>query len=270
VDRLLGLSREPFALVADGALYWESDERADLRQELAAALRQGRSVRLQGPPGSGRRSLLARVAGDLAAAPVPVALCEAPHEATPEAFLSALGETLGAKAPAGADLLTLAEHLYRRLVEVFCTARSAVVVLPWVAAGAVAEEIGILAELRLLGRPLVAVAVLDAPPLTGGELVSFAVPPLTADDLRDCLAQRCAAVGRADLLPPAALEACLAAPLDLPTALDRARRVLRAQVFAAALGQDATTLPRSEPPLFDPTQMQEMRRLLDSLSPDTV
>lgn len=268
MDRCLGLSRDPFAPAADGALYWESEERAELRRQLADRLLQGCSARLEGRPGSGRRSLLVRVAGDLAEGGAPVALLEAPEPDGPETFLAGLASTVGALPPAGGDLLSLAETLYGRLVDVFCAARPAVVVLPWAPTGAVAEEVGILAELQLLGRPLVAVAVLGTPALPAGGFAPVSLPDLTPTDLRDCLAHRCAAAGRVDLLAPDALGGCLAGAPGLPAALRRARAALRAGVFAAALRPREAAVSPSPPPVLDPAQVQEVRRLLDSLSPD--
>ncbi|MDF1553031.1 MAG: hypothetical protein P1P84_08215 [Deferrisomatales bacterium] len=270
MERRLGLSRDPFSPLADGELYWESAARGELRRQLAEQLRSGCSVRLEGTPGSGRRSLLARVADELAAGGAPVALLDGPGEETPEAFLAGLAAAVGANPPSGAGLLTLAEHLYCRLVDVFCAARPAVVVLPWAPAGDVAEEIGILTELRLLGRPLVAVAVVGSPALPTGEFASVAVPELSPDDLCDCLAHRCAAAGRADLLSPAALEACLAGAPGLPTALRRARALWRARVFASALEALEAPATPTPPPVLDPAQVEEVRQLLQSLSPDAL
>ena len=270
MERRLGLSRDPFAPSADGELYRESDERAGLRRRLSDRLLLGCSARLEGTPGSGRRALLNRVAGDLAAGGTPVALFEGSGEEGPEAFLAGLAATVGAEPPSGADLLTLAEHLYRRFVEVFCAVRPAVVVLPWELTGAVAEEIGILAELRLLGRPLVAVAVLGSPVLPADAFAPIPVPDLSPDDLRDCLSHRCAAVGRVDLLAPSALECCVAGTPGLPAALRRARAALRAQAFAAVLDAPEVIASGSHAPVLDPDQVQEVRQLLDSLSLDAL
>lgn len=270
MERRLGLSRDPFAPSADGELYWESEERAELRGQLAAKLLAGHSVCVEGVPGSGRRSLLTRVAGDLAAGGTPVALLEGAGKVGPGAFLAGLAATVGADPPAGADLLTLSEYLYRRLVDVFCATAPAVVVLPWAPAQAAAEEIGILAELRLLGRPLVTVAVLSSPSLPAGGFDPIRVPELTPEDLRDCLSHRCAAVGRADLLASSALEGCLAGVPGLPVALGRARLALRAGIFAAALDAGGAVVHEPRSSVLDPAQVQEVRRLLESLSPDSL
>jgi hypothetical protein len=183
-----------------------------------------------------------------------------------EGFLTSLAEVVGEAPPTQAGLLSLAEHLYGRLVEVFCVARPAVLVLPWELAGEAAAEAGILAELRLVGRPLVSVAGIGSgqPPVE--EFKTLTLPPLETDDLRDFLLHRCAAAGRVDLLTPSVLTRALVGVEDLVTALDRARAELRRLSFAASLGQPRELETGGPAAVLDPAQVQEVGRLLDSLS----
>lgn len=269
MDRVFGLSRAPFAAGADDAAFWENETRVELRRGVTDRLRAGRSVWLQGPPGGGRQELLRQVARDLAGEHAPVAVVEPEQATTAAQLLGVLGAVVGGAAPpVGASLLDLAEPLYRALVDVFCELRSAVVVLPWEPLAVLAEEAAILAELRIAGRPLVAVAAAGSGPPPAAE---FEVVPLTApsaQDLQDLLAHRCAVAGRPDLLPFSVLQRLATEATGFDSALSLARSELSRMTFSAALDEPAPRPAEMATPVLDPAQVQEVEGLLAALSAD--
>lgn len=265
-----GLPRDPFAPVYDGGLYWESPERAASRRVCGEFLRSGRGVWVSGPPGSGRAAMLQRVADDLAEEGRPVLRADAPVAASAEGFLSGLLDWVTA-APPAEDLPALAEELYARLLEAFA-AQGTVACFPGSvsASPAVVAELKILTSLRLVGEPVVALALAGAgdSPLRALESVRVAAP--TTGDLEAFLAHRLAA-GGADL-PPATVAEIAERAAGFEAALSMGRRALARAAFERSLAPPPERPSPPEPPppprLFIPGQLDEVAQLLEALGPN--
>ena len=262
--KALGLSRDPFAPVADGPLYWETPERARAREQAVEALAAGRSVFLRGPAGSGRETLVARIV-DEAAARGRAVLYVVP-DGGEQGFLAAALECAG-EDPEGLGL-ERAARLYGRLLAVLCERGTPVVAVGWPAEDDdTRAEFGILGELRVVGRPLAAVLCFGAgePCPAGAEVIP--VPAPTEADLRDLVAHRLAACGGAHLLDPALLDAVARRARGMGHAVRLARRHLVALAFGGAV-------PGPEPGraapgrVLDPGAVSEAEGLLSSLGPD--
>jgi hypothetical protein len=228
VYRLFGLSRDPFAPVGDGSLYWEEPVRADARERALRALRGGRGIWVWGRSGSGRGMFLARVAEDIAMEGRTALAWDGSASTDPVGILARLLDTACGTKGAG-DLLALAEALYSRLIEAFSRSGT-VVVMPGtepLAPGALGEA-EILGGLRIAGQPLAALLLCgeEGSPLGGLEEIHLPIP--SPGDLREFLVHRAAACGRADLLP----------------ARDLARITEKARGFSDALSLARTGLAR--------------------------
>lgn len=229
---LLGLSRDPFCPGCTGSLFWETEGRAAVREELRRVLEAGQSVWVRGEPGSGRGALLARVADESAASGVRV-LCPADTApvADAQSFLRRLGDVVGA--PLGrTGVLEAAEVLYRCLLEAFCVTGPVVVVpatdpLPRIAY----EEAEILAGLQVAGRPLAALALAGEsdPPFPG--LHELRLPAAGPEDLRDCLSHRAAVCGNPSLFSPDRLDRVVEGARGLGEAVAAARREVARMAF---------------------------------------
>lgn len=276
--RVLGLTRDPFGPPCEEELYWEDAGRAALREQAEELLRAGQGVWLRGAAGSGRRTLLSRVGEALALEGRAVAWCaDSVPGATgaPDDLISHIGTVTGAGI-GGGDALSAASGLYSRLVDGFCRGGPVIVFLSGEAlgpCGADQVELEILARLRLVGRPLVALGLWGegAAPCEG--LAELALPRLSRAEVRDVLVHRAAACGRADLLAPEALGRLSADPSrGLGHALSLARGELARQVFcggasANGCGESHEGL-RSPTPVLDPSELGEVERLLDALGPE--
>lgn len=270
--RSLGLSRDAFAPVCDGALFWENAQRARARKTAMSALRSGRGVWLRGGEGSGRGVFLARVAGDLALEGRPVLFCEDPAPTTPEDLLSGLLDACGAMDPRRGDLLAQTEAVYSRLLETFCQAGTTVVIpAPGPIPPNLVEEMEILAGLRVLGRPLAVVALAGegAPNCEGLEEVRLPVPG--PDDLRACLAHRAAACGRPDLFDSDRLLDIVSRAGGFGNAVQRARHEVARLAFqgagSASSRSDVSDEPDGGPQFLDAHELGEVDRLFESLEP---
>lgn len=265
------LSRDPFAAPCDGSLYWENRERRALRGAALDHLRSGVGVWLSGPPGSGRSTLLARVAEEGVQAGLPVLWSESPPGCAPEVFLEAANEAVSDVPPSG-DLLSLASGLYARLLEGFAEAGT-VLCFPGLEAptvGALAEA-AILSRFRLAGRPLAVLALCGdgEPPFPGLEKVTLPCP--SPAELESCLRHRAAGCGKPDALSDAGFASVASSARGFGDALARARRALSRAAFRASLA------PKAEPPampspgpvvragVLDPAQLSELSSLLESL-----
>ncbi|NOY44776.1 MAG: hypothetical protein GXP50_04915, partial [Deltaproteobacteria bacterium] len=108
----LGLQRDPFGPVADGGLFWEAPEREAVRSRAAEALESGRGVGLVGPEGSGRDTLIARIADEALGRGTPVLWVEPSPD-----FLASAVEAVGAEPPSTAD--EAARVVYEAVLERF-------------------------------------------------------------------------------------------------------------------------------------------------------
>ncbi|MBI5017431.1 MAG: hypothetical protein HZB55_18330 [Deltaproteobacteria bacterium] len=269
MHRIFGLTRDPFAAVCDGELYWENAARAETRAAARDLLRQGRGVWVSGTRGSGRSALLSRLAEDLSAEGRPVVYADNPVATTAETFLGSLSAVVEDPGPDRSvrGLLSGAVSLYARLVEGF-SVRGPVPCFPGPVSAApeVVAELEILRGLRLLGRPLVALVLAGAgeSPLPGLQTVRL-VPP-SPDDLRDLLAHRLACCGGAGLLPQGLLEPIAQRARDFDEALALGRRALSREAYCRGFAARSPEPPPSS--LFRPADLDEVARLLDSLGPD--
>lgn len=276
MHRALGLSRDPFALVCEEELYWEDASRAALREQAEGLLRAGQGVWLRGAPGSGRRTLLARVGEALALKGRTVAWCGAWASCgtgASEDLLSRIGRVTGTGL-GGGDGLAAAAGVYSRLVDGFCRGGPVIVLLPREALGlGDGDEAEILGQLRLVGRPLVALGLWGEGEAPWKGLTELALPPLSRVDVRDLLVHRAAACGRPDLLGPEALGRLSAEPArGLGHALALAQVELARQVFCGDSAGDGPGVTQAEPTparqVLDPTALGEVERLLDALGPE--
>jgi hypothetical protein len=276
VYRALGLTRDPFASLCEEELYWEDAGRAALREQVEGLLRAGQGVWLRGPPGSGRRTLLARVGEALALEGRAVAWCAdsvPPAPGTSQNLLSRIGAVTGSGPGGGGDVLSTASNVYSRLLDGFCRGGPVVVFLPGETLGfrgADRVELEILGQLRLVGRPLVALGLWGEGPPPWEGLTELEMPALTPADVREVLRHRAAACGRPDLLASEALDRLAADPSrGLGHALSLARVELARRIFCS--GSDGSspgeTQAEDTPPqrVLDPSALNEVERLLDAL-----
>jgi hypothetical protein len=226
-----GLTKDPFAPVWDGALFWETPERAEARKRILAALGEGRGVWVRGPSGSGRGTLLARLSAELAAQGVPVLrpATDAPTDGL--AFLTELADTGGCLGERP-ELVSRAEALYACLLARFCSTGPILVVptadpLP---SGAW-EEAEILAGLRIAGYPLVRLLLAGEGAVSIDGLQEVELPFMGPEDVRAFLAHRASVCGNATLLPSEVLEEIGDSAHGLGHALVLARKHLARMAF---------------------------------------
>jgi hypothetical protein len=270
---VFGLARHPFARVCDGDLFWESSARSAARRSAFDLMRNGKGIWLSGPPGSGRSALLGRLAEDLAAEGRPVLQAELSVSPSAEAFLAGLLDVV-AEHPvaAGAGVLSVARELYARLLEAWC-ARGPIPCFPGPVSASpdVVAELEILGGLRLVGGPVVVLGLAGAGESPLPTLHTVRLPPPSAFDLRQMLAHRLSACGGAGLLAPEVLERIGERAGGFEEALTLGRRALSRAAFRLGLqGAGRVAVPREETPtsLFDPAELDEVARLLDSLGPE--
>lgn len=279
--RVLGLTRDPFASVCEEDFYWEDAARAALRERVEGLLRAGKGVWLRGASGSGRRTLLARVGETLALEGSPVAWCADPvprAAAASDDLLFRVGAVTGA-ALGGADAgsaVAAACGVYARLLEEFCRRGPAIVFLPEEVLGVEGRaELEILGELRVVGRPLVALGLWGEGQAPWRGLTELEMPALSAADVRHVLVHRASACGRPDLLAPEVLDRLSADPAPgLGHVLSLARVEMVRQVFGGGFDGTApgAVRPEDAPPrplrqVLDPSALDEVERLLDALDP---
>ncbi len=263
--RLFGLGRDPFAPVSDGALFWETPERADVRARLLRLLAEGRGAWLRGPAGSGRETLLARVAEDLAVAGTTVLWlgdrwCEEAGD-----FLEALG-SVAVGAEASSARTDRVFPLYASLLERFCSAGPVAVFLGGGLGEGARPEAEILGALRVAGSPLTALALCGegSPPLPDLEEVDLPAPVL--GDLRDCIAHRVSVCGGGDLLGPGDLDAICGSARGLGDAVRRAREAFAGMAYRC--GPAARSGPEGDAgePVLDVGELETVGRLLGTTS----
>lgn len=270
---LRGLTRDPFAPVCDGSLFWESRPRAQARCTALEILLSGTGVWLSGPPGSGRSTLLAVLAEEIAQGGRRVLWTEPAAGLTPEQLLARMVGVVSAS-PTASSLLDSAETLYAQMLEGFCAAGT-VICFPGLeepTVGTLAEA-AILARFRIAGRPIAALALSGEgePPFAG--LHKIPLPPPSTEDLEACLRHRTAVCGNARALPHEDLTAIAASSRSFGDALEKARQALARTAFLAGAPSAGRNLPGppigSEPRanVLDRAMLDELSGLLDSLSP---
>ena len=261
--KALGLSRDPFAPVADGPLYWETPERARAREQALEHLAAGRSVFLRGPAGSGRETLAARIVDEAAAAgrAVLYVLPEAGGRGFLPAALECAGEDPGGPAP------EQAARLYGRLLRVLCERGTPVVAVGWPAEDDdTRAEVEILGALRVAGRPLAALLCFGPGPPCPSGAEEIVVPAPAEADLRDLVAQRLAACGGAHLLDAALLDTVAREARGLGDAVRLARRHLLRRAFGGP-GPEGPPAGAGRAGVLDPGVVSEAEGLLSSLGP---
>ena len=266
--RVFGLARSPFAPVADGELYWESADRARLRNTALDALREGHGLWLKGPPGSGRGTFLERVAEDLALDGRPVLWIDSPVPPSAEGLLCALLHGAGQSAgPEGG--LAAAEALYGVLIRSF-EAAGACACFPGqepLEAPSLHEAL-LLAGLRIAGFPIASVALCGAEEPPSPALIEISLAPFSRSEIQDCLAHRASACGCPDLLAPEVLGRIAESSQGIGEAVTLARRELARQAFLAKRSPLETEPPAAPPrTFFDSREVMEVGHLLDALLP---
>jgi hypothetical protein len=265
----LGLSRDPFAATCDEDLYWEGPTRLGVRQRIEGLLRAGRGVWVRGSAGSGRRTLLARAAEPLALEGRPVAWCGAPFlpaEGCLAGALGLLGRVSGA--PGQGDERFAPERVYEALVEGFCRGGPVIAALGGEALGpGDREELEFLAGLRVVGKPLICLALWGEASAPVAGLEEVFVPPLPPSALREILAHRAGACGRPDLLSPERLDRISAVAPSLAHALELARVETAKAVFRGGAGRENADEPDAAPRngVLDPSAVEEVNRLFHAL-----
>ena len=253
----LGLRRDPFAAAADGGLFWETPEREAARSRAAEALECGRGVVLVGPEGSGRDTLLARIADEALGRGIPV-LWVAP---SPD-FLASAVEAMGAEPPATAD--EAARVVYEAVLERFVERGAVLVAVEGRPDAGALAELEALAALRVAGQPLaLPLWVGDGSAGPPAEIVP--VPRPSREDLRAFLFHRLAAVGGPDLVPLPWIDRIAAHAGGFGDALRLGRQALRALAFGGEV-QEAN--PPAEPVVLDPGSVDEVEELLSALQPE--
>jgi len=268
VHRLFGLSRDPFALVCDGDLYWESPRRAAVREQVTRALARGRGVWLCGEPGTGRETLLARAVEDLALAGRPVLWAGAASVEGAWNVLGALLDLTGAEAPEG-DLVDRAAAVYRALLEGFSRGGPVVVVLPSPSGEGARAELDLLSQLRVAGKAVVSLALWGEgePPLDA--LSRAAVPSLSPEEVRSCLGHRAAVCGRGDVLSGKALDEVVRDARGLGEAVRGGSKALLRMAFSGRRQAEAPgRVGKSQAtPILDRAALEEVDELLETLGP---
>jgi len=265
MHRLFGLGRDPFAPVSDGALFWETPERAEVRARLCRLLAEGRGAWVRGPAGSGRETLLARVAEDLAVIGISVLwLGDRWCEDTAD-FLDALASVaVGTQGPAQGTALVF--PLYASLLERFCSTGPVAVFVGGGLGEAARPEAEILGALRVAGSPLAALALCGEgpPPLPDLEEVDLPAPVL--GDLRDCIAHRVSVCGGADLFGPADLDAICGVAHGLGDAVRRAREALAGMAYRGGPAARSGREGGAGAPVLDAGELETLGLLLGTAS----
>ncbi|MBI5439582.1 MAG: hypothetical protein HY900_00045 [Deltaproteobacteria bacterium] len=255
--------RDPFLPVCDSLLYYELPDRAEARRLAVEALNSGRSVWVSGPRGSGRAVFLERVAEDVALRGRSVLWAEADAGATREGFLAALLRA-AADRPVPEGLEEVAQALYEELLAAFGCSGTPVCFPSGEPLGELAAaEARILSGLRVAGFPLVALALCGSGEPLPPDAVPVRLMPLSPDQLRDCLLHRATVCGAREILSPEALEAIVEGASGVGDAVARARQALRRSLFAGT-GSGPVS---AHPLVFDPTELDDVGRLLDALAP---
>ncbi|GAB4268043.1 hypothetical protein [Deferrisoma sp.] len=257
--RGLGLSRDPFAAVADGGLFWETPEREAVRRSAVETLRNGRPVAVTGPGGSGRDTLVASIADDALARGMPVLWVPLGEEP----FLLAALEGAGA-APAEEGDPDRVALLCEVILDRFQEAGPVVVAVEGTPDAEDLAELAFLAGLRVAGHPVALPLWVHEGPVTdwAGEAP---LPAVSREDLREFLFHRLAACGGPDLLPPSVLEDLAARARGLGSALALARRELRRLAFRGAACEGAGSGAEAVLPA---DALDEVEDLLSALGPD--
>ncbi|MDW7710857.1 MAG: hypothetical protein SCH98_10310 [Deferrisomatales bacterium] len=269
----LGLSRDPFQEGCDDELYLEDPGRYGLRQRLEGSLREGKSVWLRGRLGSGRRTLLARAAATLAAEGRAVAWCGEPWLPAEEGGRRVLELLLQVtRAGARASGPTALEAVCEELLFGFCRGGPVIAALAGEGlAPGDQEELAFLSSLRLLGKPLVCIALWGerSSPLEGLEEVR--VPPFSPSALRELLLHRATACAGRDLLAPDVLERISEEARSASHALELARTEVAHLVFRGGPQSEAAcqTAPPPDGGVLDPSALAEVNRLLHALGSES-
>ena len=266
MHRLFGLSRDPFAPGYDAELYWESPQRAGVRERVTRALVRGRGAWLRGAPGAGRETLLARVAEDLALAGRPVLWAGAQAPQGGQALLDLLLGVAGVQVPGG-DEIDRAAALYPALLEGFRRGGAVLVVLGSALGEGAGVELEILAQLQVAHKTLITPFLWGdgEPPVDG--LAPVDLPSFSDAELRACLTHRVAVCGRPDLFAKPELEALVQDVEGVGEVLQRGREALLRKAFAGhgPAGGGANELRVA--PVLDRAALEEVDHLLATLGP---
>jgi len=131
-------------------------------------------------------------------------------------------------------------------------------------------ELGMLSELRIVRKPVVALALWGdgKPPVDG--LLRVEMPGLSQAGLRACLDHRAAACGRPGLLSEATVEAVVSGAVGLGDAVRRGRETLVRLAFSRPSPADAapSTSPPYAAPVLDREELERVDRLLEILGPE--
>lgn len=258
----LQLPRDPCLADYSDDFYVESAPRAKVFARAAKALGQGRSLWVRGPVGSGRDSLIKR----LASLHAPKAR-QAAVLAGKGPLMTSLAQALGCM-KRDASPLEMAEAVYARLLEGFWLGGPCLVFLPAhdFADPSDREEISILAGLRTLGHPLALVAGCGAgePPIEGMEVVELELPG--SEELAAFLRRRLGLCGAPGLYDEVVLEVSSSAK-GYGKALTLFARRLGILGFVPASAAVRSTPPELQgAELFSPRDVEEVGWLLDAIS----
>lgn len=258
----LGLTRDPcFAEYADDS-YVESAPRARVNAQAVKALDSGRSLWLKGPAGSGRDSLLRRLASLYApkSGRAVVVAGKGP-------LLLSLAQALGCF-KRDASALELAEAVYARLLEGFWQGGPCLVFLPLqeFTDPSEREELSILSALRIVDHPLALVVCrgVGDPPCEGMEVVELTLP--TPDELAALLRRRLALCGAPGLYAEVVLEVSGSAKAYGQALKVFGRRLGVLGFMPSVAAPQALSPQAGEAELFSPRDVEEVGWLLDAIS----
>lgn len=263
----LDLTRDPTRHSYEDSTYVESKRRAGAYAACAAALDAGNSLWVRGPAGSGRESLVARLASRYApgAARASATLTRGQEGSAP--LLRRLHSNIAGANPSE-EALDLAEGVYGKLFEGFRAAGPCLIFIcpPDSLDGADLTELLLLGELTFLGLPVARIVACGEgpPPVEGMAEVVLEEPD--AGELTGFLRQRLALCGGSSLLG-AAEEACGAAG-GYSGALGRLGEVLGVRSFMPppAAGVKPPPPTSGESAIFSPGAVEEVEWLLDAIS----
>jgi hypothetical protein len=271
VYRRFGLSRDPFVLDYDGALYHETRARRVSRAAAEAALAAGRSVWVSGPPGAGRQSFLLRLGEGLSEAGVPVVLVQGAKTEDGAGLLSLLYRRLRDDDPP-VDPLEAAEGVYAALLDGLWRGGPAVLFPePDGVSPTAREELELLASLRFLGRTVSPLALCGGGPPPWPDMLHVQLEPFSASELSDILRHRSLLSGRVEVLDEETLVGISTRASGVGDALSRAGDSLARLAYLRAgeaalpkMRQAAAAEPGSS--LFSAEALGEVGRLLDAIS----
>jgi len=265
VHRLFGLSRDPYAPVCDGDLYWENPRRRDVRSEVSRLLLGGNSVWLHGEAGAGRESVMARAVEEVALAGRPVIWGGSNAPADAQALLDLLLDVAGVGTTDGA-LIDRAAAVYQAMLDGFSRGGPVVVALQGPADEGARTELEVLASLRVAGKQLVALATWGEGKAPVEDLAAVELPSFSKGELGSCIVHRSTACGGPDLLTGAAIDAVVRGSQGVGDAVRRARDVVFRMAFSGPpVARGNAAAPPSRP-VLDRAALEEVDQLLGTLT----